>query len=231
MLYNNAMISLAIPTYECHGKGWLYLSELLNSITKQTEKNIEVVVSDQSTDSKIYDLCSFYSKEINLKYVSGHHLKRSNSPNSNNAILNCTSEFVKIIFQDDFFTDDDALARIKKAFESGAKWIVSSSLHCNSIHFLGSPRVPFYNNQMIEGNNTISSPSVLSFYGKELFDENLVMLMDCDMYKRLYDKHGEPYIIENLDVCNRVHANQLQFTEKNRLQSEIEYCRIKFKGL
>ena len=223
-------LSIAVSTYECHGKGWLYLSELLNSIVKQSEKNIEVVVSDQSTDSKIFDLCSFYSKQIDLKYVSGHHLKRSNSPNTNNAILNCSSDYIKIMFQDDFFVDDDALGRVKKAFESGAKWIVSGSLHCNSIHFLGRPKVPYYNFQILEGINTISSPSVLAYYGKELFDENLIMLMDCDIYKRLYDKYGEPYIIENLDVCNRVHENQLQFTQQDKLSSEIEYCKNKFKG-
>lgn len=51
-------ISIGIPVYECHGMGWLYLSELLNSISKQSYKDVEVVISDQSTDDNIFNLCS-----------------------------------------------------------------------------------------------------------------------------------------------------------------------------
>ena len=52
-------MSIAIPVYECHGKGWLYLSELFNSIYKQSEKDVEVVVSDQSTDDKILNIIDY----------------------------------------------------------------------------------------------------------------------------------------------------------------------------
>ena len=34
----------------------------------------------------------------------------------------------------------------------------------------------------INGRNTISSPSVLTLRNKDYFDENLVMLLDCEMY-------------------------------------------------
>ena len=41
--------------------------------------------------------------ELNIKYVSGSHVPRSNSTNVNNAILNCTNDYIKVMFQDDFF--------------------------------------------------------------------------------------------------------------------------------
>lgn len=223
-------ISIAIPVYECHGFGWLYLSELLNSISKQTYKNIEIVVSDQSTDDNIKLLCNFYKTQLNIKYVSGHHLQRSNSPNTNNAITHCSSDYIKIIFQDDFFVDESALQKIVTAFETGAKWIISGSLHCSNIHALYRPFIPYYNSNILVGNNTISSPSVLSMQGKELFDENLIMLMDCEMYYRLHDKYGEPYIIRDLLVCNRQHSNQLQNLNQDKLSEEIDYCKNKYKG-
>lgn len=224
-------MSIAIPVYECHGKGWLYLSELLNSIAKQSEKNLEVVISDQSTDDKIKKLCESYSNYMNIKLVDGRHVKRSNSPNSNNAILNCSSDIIKVIFQDDFFIDNDACKKTLDAFSDlKVGWVVSGCVHCNNIHSLFRPFVPRYNHDIHIGNNTISSPSVLAFRDKCLFDENLVMLMDCDLYKNLYIKYGDPYIITDYLICNRLHENQLQNTFKDVLDSEIIYCKEKYKN-
>jgi glycosyltransferase involved in cell wall biosynthesis len=224
-------MSIAIPVYECHGKGWLYLSELLNSIAKQSEKDLEIVISDQSTDDNIEKLCSSYSNFMNIKLVDGRHVKRSNSPNANNAISNCSSDIIKVIFQDDFFIDDDACKKTLDAFsDSNVGWIVSGCAHCNSIHSLFRPFIPRYNHDIHIGNNTISSPSVLAFRGKTLFDENLIMLMDCDIYKNLYIKYGDPYIITDYLICNRLHENQLQNTSKDVLDSEILYCKEKYKN-
>jgi len=224
-------MSIAIPVYECHGKGWLYLSELLNSIVKQSEKDIEVVVSDQSTDDKIEKLCSFYSNFMNIKLVDGRHVKRSNSPNANNAIKNCSSDIIKVIFQDDFFIDVDACKKTIDVFSNpNVGWVISSCAHCNDIHSLFRPFIPHYNNDIHIGNNTISSPSVLAFRGQTLFDENLIMLMDCDIYKNLYIKYGDPYIITDYLICNRLHENQLQNTSKDVLDSEIIYCKEKYKN-
>ena len=223
-------ISIAIPVYECHGNGWLYLSELLNSIVKQTEKDIEVVIRHQSTDDNIVKLCNLYKNYLNIKYVSGQHLRRSNSPNANNAIKNCTYEHIKIMFQDDFFINEFALEKIKSAFNQGAKWIVNGCVHCKNIHQLYNPFIPRYNSNILLGNNTISSPSVLAFHQKEYFDENLIMLMDCEMYYKLHHKYGEPHIINDLLICNRQHEMQLQNSNQDKLSDEIVYCKNKYKG-
>ena len=217
-------LSIAIPVYEAHGKGWLYLSELLNSIKKQTFQDYEVVISDQSIDDNIKKLCDLYSDHMNIKYVSGHSVNRTNSCNANNAIANCSSDFIKIMFGDDFFIDDRALEKIKKMFDSGSRWIVNGSVHCNSIHHLFRPLVPYYNHDIHKGINTISSPSVLAFYKKIYFDEKLIMLMDCDIYKKLYNTYGNPTILKDFLICNRLHENQMQNLHKDKLEQEIVYC-------
>jgi glycosyltransferase involved in cell wall biosynthesis len=222
-------LSIAIPVYEANGNGWLYLSELLNSIYKQTFKDYEVVISDQSSDDKIKLLCAYYEKNMNIKYISGHNIKRTNSCNANNAIKNCSSDFIKVIFQDDFFIDENSLNYIVDAFNKDAQWILSGCVHCKNIHFLDRPMIPQYNHDIHLGKNTISSPSVLAFRGKHFFDEELIMLMDCDIYKRLYNIYGEPFIIKNLLVANRLHQNQMQNTHAHLLSREIEYCKNKFK--
>lgn len=224
-------LSVAIPVYECHGIGWQYLLELLNSIFKQTEKDIEIVISDQSTDDNIKKLCNYYSNFLNIKYVSGHHLKRSNSPNTNNAIINCSCDIIKIIFQDDFFIDNFGIEKIINAFENGSNWVLTGSLHCKSnIHSLFQQIVPVYNDRIIAGDNTISSPSVLAFKGKHYFDENLIMLMDCEMYKNLHTLYGDPYIISDPVICNRIHNNQMQNKFINLFEIEKKYCLEKYKG-
>jgi len=226
----NMSISIAIPTYEANGNGWLFLSEALNSIAKQTYKNVEVVISDQSTDDNIKKLCVLYSNFLNVKYIDAKNTKRSNSPNANNAIKECTHEIIKILFQDDFFILDTALEQIVNSFNNpSVNWSVTGCKHCQNIHYMESPFIPTYNQHIYLGKNTISSPSVLAFRNKHYFDENLVMLMDCDLYKKLYDTYGLPHIINDYLICNRMHANQLQNKEKHLLAQEIEYCKQKFE--
>ena len=223
-------ISIAIPVYECHGKGWLYLAELLNSIIKQNEKDIEVVISDQSTDDAIEKLCNFYKLFLNIKYINSKNTERSNSVNSNNAIKNCSSEIIKIMCGDDFFIDDNAINKILNSFEdTSINWLVNSTMHCDNIHALFRPFTPVYDDNTILTQNTISGPSVLTFRNKFYFDEKLIMLMDCDMYKHLYNKFGNPYIIKDYLTCNRNHSNQMQHIHQNKLANEEEYCIIKYR--
>lgn len=224
-------ISIAIPVYECHGMGWIYLSELINSIAKQSYKDIDIVISDQSTDDDIFNLCKAYKNYLNINYISGKHLPRSNSPNVNNAIKNCKYENIKVMFQDDFFIDNEAITKILSKFQSGANWIVCASAHCKNIHQIFNPLIPRYNPSLLDGINTISSPSVLAIRGKELFDEKLVMMMDCEMYYRLYKKYGEPTIMQDILVCNRIHDKQLQNQNQDKLSGEIIYCKNKHKEL
>jgi glycosyltransferase involved in cell wall biosynthesis len=216
-------ISITIPTYECKGYGWLFISELLNSIKKQSYKNYEVVISDQSNDNKIKDLINFYSNEIDIIYLNAKHISRSIGANLNNAIKHANGDLIKPMCHDDFFIDDFALEKIKNSFNNSTQWLVTGSFHCNSIHFLYQQMSPYYNHKIHHGYNTISSPSVLATKRKELFDENLKMLIDCEMYKRLYTKYGNPTIISDPLICNRMHENQAQ---KEAFNSEEEklYC-------
>ena len=65
-----------------------------------------------------------------------------------------------------------------------------------------------------------------------LFDEHLIVLMDCDYYKRLADKYGYPQIINFFGIVIRQHAGQItnnQGAEPELIQREIEYCKSKFK--
>lgn len=223
-------ISIAVPTYECENIGWLFVTELLNSIIKQNFNDYEVIISDQSTNSRIKDICNFYANHMNLKFIDATSIKKSNSANVNNAIKNCSGEYIKIMFMDDFFVNNTALSKIyERMSNTNAMWCVNGCVHCNNIHHLFNRHIPYYNHEIHLGKNTISSPSVLTLREKQYFDDSLSMLMDCEMYKRLYVNYGNPEIIEDLLICNRIHEKQLQNKFRGIPEEELNYCISKFK--
>lgn len=226
------MISICIPTWEQHGYGRKFLRKLFNSIEEQTYKDYEVVVSDHSIDEGISDLVDEYKNIFNIVYYRNNK-KRGNGPaNTNKTIELAKGEIVKIMFQDDFFFDKESLKKIKNKFSnSGCKWLVNGCNHTNDGKTFNRPMAPSWNDKILEGVNTISSPSVLSFLNENpiLFDENLVMLMDCEYYYSLYKKYGLPEILEDVLITNRIHRHQISSMYNKSLNDEILYAKNKHK--
>jgi len=206
-------VSICIPTYEMHGKGTEFLFTALKSIKNQTYKNIEIVVSDHSSNEKIKRLCStLNTEEFPIKYIRNKNNKGSSSANLNNSMRNATGDIIKILFQDDYFFSTTCIEDICNIFkDKNANWAVVSCIHTvDGVHYF-NPMVPYYNKNIYLGINTISSPSVLAIRNTDLllFDENLIWLMDVDYYKRLYDVYGEPVIIKKCSVVNRLWEGQI----------------------
>lgn len=225
-------ISICIPTWEQHGLGVKFLEDLLVSINKQSYKNFNVIISDHSVNDDIKDISTKFNFEI--KYVKFTD-KRGNSPaNTNNSIKNADGDVIKIMFQDDTFFNDNSLQLINDKFNDvKCEWVINGCNHTtNGINF-ERPMIPFWNENILYGVNTISSPSVLSFRNKTndnlLFDENLVMLMDCEYYHQLYSKYGLPHIISDILITNRVHNKQISSIYNNDINEEINYIKNKYK--
>ena len=221
------MISIVIPTYEANGNGWIFLTELLNSIHRQTFKDYEIIISDQSNDGAIQDVVAAYHKKIPIKYYNVYGMVPAGiGTNLNHAISKANGGIIKIMCGDDIFLFDKALAYIDEGFKNNpdSKWLVNSSMHFKDIHQLYRPFVPRYHDKIHLGVNTISSPSVLAMRVKEYFDEKLCLLIDCEMYKRLHLKYGDPIILDTYLVGNRVHKDQMQHKESGMLEKERPYC-------
>jgi hypothetical protein len=90
---------------------------------------------------------------------------------------------------------------------------------------------PQWNDRLIFGVNTISSPSVLSFRNQNVsfFDENLTMLMDCEYYYQLYLKYGEPTVLNETLISNRIHQFQISTNYEGNINEEINYIKKKYK--
>lgn len=192
-------ISICVPTYEMHGQGASLLNILLNSVYSQTYKDFEVIISDHSKDNVIENFCKNYGKII---YFKNKEKIGSSSANINNAIKHSTGEYIKPLFQDDFFKTKDALQlMVNKLSESN--WVVcGSDQYDQDITKPIRPRSPVINsdiNKLALGDNYYSAPSCVLYKKCEAtFDDNLIWLMDTWLYRQLHLIFGNPTCLSNI---------------------------------
>jgi glycosyltransferase involved in cell wall biosynthesis len=223
MLKNN-LISIVIPTYEMLGNGLFFLELSLKKILQQTYKNIEVVISDHSVDSKIEELILVYSDKLNIKYFKNNNNRGSSSANLNNGIINSSGSIIKILMQDDYLYEKTAIENIFNTFNQNENiiWLVTGCVYGNKNGLVRGNMFPTYTEDIIVGNNKIGSPSVLTIKNENpiLFNNELIWMMDCDYYKRLFDNYGKPFVLMEHQVYITQHQHQLtsllSFERKNK---------------
>lgn len=232
-------LSIAIPTYECGGRGNEFLDDLLRTIEIQTFNDFEVVISDHSVDDKLLETIDEFKDKFKIVYIKNSKDIGNSPSNLNNAIKNCSGEIIKIMFQDDFFYDDESLEKIYNAFGLNDYWLVCGSNHTNndgnSFHWDFYPK---WNDNILDGVNTISSPSVVSakkeVFDRVYYDTNLVMMMDCEFYYHTKKLYGDPIYYDDILVSNRIHNNQISssYMKNNyekKINDEILYCKKKHR--
>jgi GTP:adenosylcobinamide-phosphate guanylyltransferase len=227
------LVSICIPAWEYFGHGVELIEKILNTLKNQTNKNFEVIISDQSRDTNIEDFIKstsfdFYIKHVyftpGITYVA----------NVNNSIKNANGNIIKPLFQPDFFLTNNAIQDIIDVHTENKKcWCALRHNHCNweSANFYNE-RVPYYNDRLIVGINTISSPSVISYDSSfsELFDEKLKMLMDCDFYYRLNNHFSLPIILDTeCYVTNRVSEKEVKNDPDVIREAKFDLQRVKQK--
>ena len=155
-----------------------FLWRNINSIMEQTYKNYEIIITKAGKMAE----------------------------NTNAGIRKCRGDIVKILFMDDYFAHPNALQEIADNFDGG--WLATGCNHDDGLE-LFNPHLARWNFN-IHAQNTIGSPSVIAFENHEplLFDENLSWVLDCDLYKRLYERYGEPTIIDDINVTIGVGRHQ-----------------------
>ena len=208
--------SIAIPTYEMHGKGVSFLEHSFYKLNQQSFKDFEVVISDHSKSDDIKNLCHSWNDRLNIRYIKNPDNIGSSSANLNNALRNCNGKWIKILFQDDYLFDYDSLSNIYNYINVNPdiKWIATACEHSIDGYTTYRPFYPRWNNMLYLGNNTISSPSVITIKNENIkfFNNNLIWLMDVEFYKRMYDSYGEPGYINEISVVNRTWNNSITNT-------------------
>lgn len=225
------LISICIPCYEMGGKGAHRLDQLLQTIYNQNldSLNLEVVISDHSLNNDIENLLNGKYSNRNINYNKNTKNRGSSSSNINNALDHANGDYIKIMFQDDFFVNKNALKIISS---EKRPWLVCGCVHSNEDeHVFFHHLIPKWHGGIIEGINTIGGPSCLYFKKTDIrFDERLLWFMDVDFYYKLFLKYGEPYIITNPLYCSRLSSAMVskslvtnEIIEKETLLVKKEY--------
>jgi hypothetical protein len=233
---SNPFFSIAIPAYGYNGRGGDYLEHNLSVLEKQTFYDFEVVISDHSIDNTIKNICDKWSNRLNIKYFINDKGRGYISPNLNVAMKNCNGLWIKILFQDDFLYDENSLKKTNNYINnhSDVKWLLTEFYHSNDGVNLYLHYFPKWVDNIWMGNNTIGCPSVITVKNDDLlfFDENIDWLMDVEYYKRMYDKHGEPNIMNEITVVNRTNQddrNSHSFSDEH-IKFELEFVHKKFNN-
>jgi len=101
---DSPFISICIPAY----KHIDYLERLLESVSLQTFRDFEVIITDDSPDDKIGILLGKFKEALAIYYYKNE--KPLGTPeNWNEAIRKANGTWIKIMHNDDWFANDNAL--------------------------------------------------------------------------------------------------------------------------
>jgi len=229
MTKNKYYFSITIPVHDRGGEGLTYFTELLDSINSQYFNNYEVVVSDSSEGDLYKNILKQY--KFDSKHIRSNALNLSS--NTNVALKNAEGLYIKVMFSDDLIISKlmlNYLFLITKFVKNN--WILLSSYdfkkykkNSKKIDILRG-RKPKWNDKLLIGVNTISSPSVLLFKNNldMYFDEKVRLLMDTEFYWRFKSRYGLPYFSSRFYVANREHEGQ----DQNFIDDETKIKEIKY---
>lgn len=217
-------LSVAIPTHDMKDKQF-FLARSLDALWNQTFQDFEIVVTDNSDDDSLKEVCDWY--KTGIRYYKNPN--KGMAQNTNEAMRRSKGELIKILYLDDFMAHNSALEEIVDSFEG--YWLVTACEHTKNKGDRFTEHYPKYSEDIHTGNNTIGSPSVLTLLNKRLlfFDENMTWLLDCDLYKRYYDKYGPPTILNDINVVMGLGSHQATNTmgEERKMQ-EFNYILKKY---
>lgn len=208
------LISICIPTY----KRLQFLRRLLDSIAVQSFRDFEVVITDDSPDNIVHDLCEEY-KQLFTIFYSKNAVPLGTPANWNEAIRRSKGEWIKLMHDDDWFAGPAALAgfvqKIQRnasisffysayinVFENGDEKTVYASSHRRK-NLLQNPATLF-------SQNIIGPPSVTLVRndGTHWYDERMKWVVDIDYYIRYLRDTRSCYIDVPL-IKVGIHQNQV----------------------
>ena len=96
-------LSIAIPTWESHGRGVEFINDLLRTIEIQTFKDFEVCISDHSLNDEVMNEVKQFEDKFKIVYEKNSQDRGNGPANTNKAIHMCSGDIIKVMFQDDFF--------------------------------------------------------------------------------------------------------------------------------
>lgn len=201
-------VSICIPAYEQPEN----LLRALTSVFKQTFKDYEVVITDDSPDDSVGLVVKEFNKHSNLRYYK-NKTRKGSPENWNESVRLASGEYIKFLHHDDWFSNENSLAVFVNMLERNPK---TDFAFCPSLNCGSDGKLRYVNTtsnsqlQMLHADpkvlfkgNFIGAPSA-TIYRRQInqeFDPRMKWLVDIDFYIRvLANRRGFEYTRQPL-VC------------------------------
>lgn len=220
-------VSICIPTYN----NLEQVIHLLQSIEEQTYQDIEIIITDDSTNPAIEEWIGAHREDESftcLKKCTYQHNKKplGHIFNWNEALSKATGEYIKIMFSDDWFTYKDSLERMVKALEEKpeAALVFTGSMQvspresysrCASDEFIERFRKDY---RYLFIDYQIGAPSASLYRACDCyFDERSTFASDVFLFMRILKKNSHFVCIKEPLISIGIHDNQYTcgFDEKD----------------
>ena len=201
------LISICIPAY----KRIAFLSRLLESIENQTFRDFEVIIGDDSDDNSVMELTATFNAKFPIHYTKNEPSLGTPS-NWNLAISKANGEWIKLMHDDDWFSEKTSLQKFVDQTTEGHKFIFSGYANFMEqtkqyipVVFPKSFKSKILKNPLLLlANNWIGPPSVTLFHKSitEKYDERLKWRVDLEYYIRVIhqEKDFKPILAPLVNV-------------------------------
>jgi len=199
MSTSSCLISICIPAYKRPAN----IDRLLRSISIQTFKDYEIIITDDSPDDSLQAVLQKYGQ---LPIVYYKNEKALGTPvNWNHAISLAKGEWIKLMHDDDWFAAENSLELFAEATKKGKRFIVSRYVNVFESGKKEQPPFPEnWKNKIIENPgtllaiNVIGPPSVTLVHSSigEQYDSFMKWRVDIDFYIRVLQQEKAFHLIE-----------------------------------
>lgn len=207
-------ISICIPAY----KRVDYLRRLLDSIVVQKFRDFEVVISDDSDDNSVKDLVNEYNSHFEIKYF--HNEVAMGTPeNWNCAIRKASGKWIKIMHDDDWFANDQALQVLNDATIYNPDYLFFFSSYYNvSGEVSQLVKLNRFHQYLLRKNplnlfkyNMIGNPSctLVSREVNILYDKRFKWVVDFEFYMRFLNRFKKAFYIDKPLIKVGIHDQQV----------------------
>jgi glycosyltransferase involved in cell wall biosynthesis len=222
-------VSILIPTYNQPE----YLRHALESIVLQTYKDIEVIITDDSTDDSLFSVVDEFSTKLDIKYFK-NSVRRGSPENWNESIGKSNGQYIKFLHHDDWFTTEHSLQAYVQALDENphANFAFSCTNVCDTNRTILYTHCPTKRNLIqLRKNpvnlfpyNFVGAPSATIYRCKvnKLFDKNLKWVVDIDFYiSILKENHKFIFIPEAAISCTYGASGQVTLECQNNKTIEL----------
>mgnify|MGYP000499955382 CR=1 FL=1 len=192
----NAFISICIPAY----KRIADLKRLLDSIAIQSFKSFEVIITDDSPDDSVKEICVNYKHVFKLIYYK-NSIPVGTPENWNEAIRKANGEWIKLMHDDDYFASSESLQSFVTAIHThpNTSLFYSAFAYVDDTHGIHKTvRCEWYNRFLLGTSyyyllrrNYFGNPSCIIFKKNipYLYDSRLKFIVDYAYYLTLLSNH------------------------------------------